>query len=68
VPCLFALPPLIVRGLSAAAGTRPLLADVDLTVAPGDRLGLVTHDRRLLAAVGIDRVIEVAGGLVRERL
>jgi ATPase subunit of ABC transporter with duplicated ATPase domains len=26
----------------------------------------VTHDRRLLAAVGIDRVIEVAGGSVRE--
>jgi ATPase subunit of ABC transporter with duplicated ATPase domains len=32
---------LIVRGLSVAAGPRPLLADVDLIVAPGDRLGLV---------------------------
>jgi ATPase subunit of ABC transporter with duplicated ATPase domains len=32
---------LVVRGLSIAAGPRPLLADVDLTVAPGDRLGLL---------------------------
>ena len=28
---------------------------------------LVTHDRRLFAAVGIDRVVDVAGGVVRER-
>ena len=32
---------LVVRGLSVAAGPRPLLADVDLIVAPGDRLGLL---------------------------
>jgi ATPase subunit of ABC transporter with duplicated ATPase domains len=32
---------LVIRGLSIAAGPRPLLADVDLTVAPGDRLGLL---------------------------
>ncbi len=32
---------LIVRGLSVAAGPHPLLADIDLIVAPGDRLGLV---------------------------
>ena len=32
---------LIVRGLSVATGPRPLLDDVDLVVAPGDRLGLV---------------------------
>jgi ATPase subunit of ABC transporter with duplicated ATPase domains len=32
---------LIVRGLSVAAGPRLLLDDVDLVVAPGDRLGLV---------------------------
>jgi ATPase subunit of ABC transporter with duplicated ATPase domains len=31
----------VIRGLSIAAGPRPLLADVDLTVAPGDRLGLL---------------------------
>jgi ATPase subunit of ABC transporter with duplicated ATPase domains len=31
---------LVIRGLSIA-GPRPLLADVDLTVAPGDRLGLL---------------------------
>ncbi|HEX6568387.1 MAG TPA: ATP-binding cassette domain-containing protein, partial [Acidimicrobiales bacterium] len=30
-------------------------------------LVLVSHDRRLLDAVGIDRVVEVAGGRVRER-
>jgi ATPase subunit of ABC transporter with duplicated ATPase domains len=28
---------------------------------------LVTHDRRLLDSVGIDRVVDVAGGVVRER-
>ena len=28
---------------------------------------LVTHDRRLFEAVGIDRVVDVAGGVVRER-
>jgi ATPase subunit of ABC transporter with duplicated ATPase domains len=28
---------------------------------------LVTHDRRLSEAVGIDRVVDVAAGLVRER-
>jgi ABC-type Mn2+/Zn2+ transport system ATPase subunit len=38
---VFRLATPIVRGLSAAAGPRPLLADVDLTVAPGDRLGPV---------------------------
>jgi ATPase subunit of ABC transporter with duplicated ATPase domains len=32
---------LVARGLSVAAGPRPLLGDVDLIVAPGDRLGLV---------------------------
>ena len=32
---------LVIRGLSVAAGPRPLLADVDLIVAPGDRLGLL---------------------------
>jgi ATPase subunit of ABC transporter with duplicated ATPase domains len=32
---------LVIRGLSIAADPRPLLADVDLTVAPGDRLGLL---------------------------
>jgi ATPase subunit of ABC transporter with duplicated ATPase domains len=32
---------LIVRGVSVAAGPYPLLDDVDLIVAPGDRLGLV---------------------------
>jgi ATPase subunit of ABC transporter with duplicated ATPase domains len=32
---------LIVRGVSVAAGPHPLLDGVDLTVAPGDRLGLV---------------------------
>ena len=32
---------LIVRRLSIAAGPHPLLGDVDLVVAPGDRLGLV---------------------------
>jgi len=32
---------LVIRGLSIAAGPRPLLADVDLIVAPGDRLGLL---------------------------
>jgi ATPase subunit of ABC transporter with duplicated ATPase domains len=32
---------LIARGLSVAAGPRPLLVDVDLIVAPGDRLGLL---------------------------
>ncbi|MGH9111117.1 MAG: ATP-binding cassette domain-containing protein, partial [Acidimicrobiales bacterium] len=32
---------LIVRDLAVAAGPRLLLADVDLVVAPGDRLGLV---------------------------
>jgi ATPase subunit of ABC transporter with duplicated ATPase domains len=32
---------LVIRGLSIAAGSRPLLADVDLIVAPGDRLGLL---------------------------
>jgi ATPase subunit of ABC transporter with duplicated ATPase domains len=32
---------LVIRGLSLAAGPRPLLADVDLIVAPGDRLGLL---------------------------
>ncbi|MGH9229820.1 MAG: ABC-F family ATP-binding cassette domain-containing protein [Acidimicrobiales bacterium] len=32
---------LIVRGLSVSAGPRPLLDDIDLVVAPGDRLGLV---------------------------
>jgi ATPase subunit of ABC transporter with duplicated ATPase domains len=32
---------LIVRGLSVAAGPHPLLDDVELTVAPGDRLGLM---------------------------
>ena len=32
---------LITRGLTVAAGPRLLLADVDLVVAPGDRLGLV---------------------------
>jgi ATPase subunit of ABC transporter with duplicated ATPase domains len=32
---------LIVRGLSVAAGPHSLVGDVDLTVAPGDRLGLV---------------------------
>jgi ATPase subunit of ABC transporter with duplicated ATPase domains len=32
---------LVIRGLSIAAGPRPLLADVDLTLAPGDRLGLL---------------------------
>jgi ATPase subunit of ABC transporter with duplicated ATPase domains len=30
-------------------------------------LVLVTHDRRLLEAVGIDRVLDVVNGLVRER-
>jgi ATPase subunit of ABC transporter with duplicated ATPase domains len=30
-------------------------------------LVLVTHDRRLLDAVGIDRVVEVADGRVHER-
>jgi ATPase subunit of ABC transporter with duplicated ATPase domains len=30
-------------------------------------LVLVTHDRRLLEAVGIDRVVEVTAGQVRER-
>ena len=141
---------LIVRGLSVAAGPDPLLADIDLIVAPGDRLGLVgpngsgkstllqtlaglrlpedghvrlappsatvgylpqearprpgetvrgllarrtgvtdagtrldaatgalargepgalvTHDRRLLDAVGIDRVVDVVDGSVRERV
>jgi ATPase subunit of ABC transporter with duplicated ATPase domains len=28
---------------------------------------LVTHDRRLFEAVGIDRVVDVTGGVVRER-
>ncbi len=32
---------LITRGLSVAAGPYPLVAGVDLIVAPGDRLGLV---------------------------
>jgi ATPase subunit of ABC transporter with duplicated ATPase domains len=32
---------LVTRGLAVAAGPRLLLADVDLVVAPGDRLGLV---------------------------
>jgi ATPase subunit of ABC transporter with duplicated ATPase domains len=32
---------LIVRGLAVAAGPHPLLDDVELIVAPGDRLGLV---------------------------
>jgi ATPase subunit of ABC transporter with duplicated ATPase domains len=32
---------LVIRGLSIAAGPRPLLADVDLTLAPGERLGLL---------------------------
>jgi len=32
---------LVARGLFVAAGPRPLLGDVDLIVAPGDRLGLV---------------------------
>jgi ATPase subunit of ABC transporter with duplicated ATPase domains len=32
---------LVARGLSVAAGPRPLLGDVDLIVASGDRLGLV---------------------------
>ncbi|MGH9110917.1 MAG: ATP-binding cassette domain-containing protein, partial [Acidimicrobiales bacterium] len=33
----------------------------------GGTLVLVTHDRRLLEAVGVDRVIDVADGSVRER-
>src|SRR5918996_1579627 len=39
----FSPPPatLTPRGLTVAAGPRLLLADVDLVVAPGDRLGLV---------------------------
>jgi ATPase subunit of ABC transporter with duplicated ATPase domains len=32
---------LVIRGLSVAFGPRSLLADVDLVVAPGDRLGLL---------------------------
>ena len=32
---------LVVRRLSIAAGSHPLLGDVNLVVAPGDRLGLV---------------------------
>jgi ATPase subunit of ABC transporter with duplicated ATPase domains len=32
---------LVIRGLSIAAGPRTLLVDVDLIVAPGDRLGLL---------------------------
>ena len=33
----------------------------------GGTLVLVTHDRRLLEAVGIDRVVEVEAGRVTER-
>jgi len=33
----------------------------------GGTLLLVTHDRRLLDTVGVDRVVEVAAGRVRER-
>jgi hypothetical protein len=44
---------LTTRDLTIAAGPRPLLAGVDLVL--------------LLEAVGIDRVVEVEAGQVRER-
>jgi ATPase subunit of ABC transporter with duplicated ATPase domains len=49
---------LIIRGLSVAAGPHPLLADVDLIVASGDRLGLVGPN-----GSGKSTLLQTLGGL-----